>query len=121
MAAKNINARIQHKREFEINWLSSNFVPLQGEIIIYLKEIDPVTRNVLVTKKDGADTPVVPCNGRTEPYSYDRIKIGDGKTSVNDLEFADAHLHEAVNSQISYGTADPGTDITSQFYFKYSV
>ena len=111
---KTINTRIQHKREFELNWLSSNLVPLQGELIIYLKEVNPTTGEVYTTKKNGVDTPVVPCNGRTVPYLYDRIKIGDGKTAVNALGFFS-------DPGITAGTADPDTGTNSQFYFKYST
>jgi hypothetical protein len=114
MAANTINTRIQHKREFEINWLSSSFVPLPGELIIYLKEVDQTTGEILTTKKNSTNTPVVPCNGRTTPYLYDRVKIGDGKTSVNDLNFFS-------DPGISAGTIDPAENTTGQFYFKYST
>lgn len=114
MAVKNMNARIQHKREFEINWLDSNLIPLQGELIIYLKEVDPATGNILTTKKNGEDTPVVPCGDRTAACLFDRIKIGDGKTSVNDLDFFS-------DPGITSGNADPDADTTGQFYFKYST
>lgn len=53
--------RIQHKNDIEANWkLATNFTPLKGEIIIYnADEITP----------------------------YERLKIGDGKSNVNDLPF----------------------------------
>ena len=53
--------RIQHKNDIEANWkLATNFTPLKGEIIIYnADEITP----------------------------YKRLKIGDGKSNVNDLPF----------------------------------
>jgi len=61
MAEKRLNTRIIHKHETEANWLlATNFVPMQGEIIVY--DID-------------------------ENYSYERFKIGDGAQNVNDLPF----------------------------------
>lgn len=59
---KNVNSRIQHKHDTEINWLkATNFMPKVGELIIY----DPDNN-----------------------YAYSRFKIGDGKTLVNNLPFA---------------------------------
>ncbi len=67
---KQINSRIQHKHDTEANWIIAGnaakpFVPKQGEIIIY-------------------DT--------DNYYDYQRMKIGDGITSINSLKFIDAHL-----------------------------
>lgn len=62
MAEKNIKSRIVHKHDVESNWLKAeNFIPLKGELIIY--DID-------------------------ENYTYERFKIGDGATLVNNLPFA---------------------------------
>lgn len=59
---KTFQSRIVHKHDTEENWLkATNFIPLQGEIIIY--DID-------------------------DNYSYERFKIGDGITNVNSLPFA---------------------------------
>ena len=59
-----INARLQHKIDTQENWeKATNFIPLKGELIIY--DID--ANNTLR-----------------------RIKIGDGTTPVNDLEFVSA-------------------------------
>ena len=56
------NIRIVHKHDIEENWLkATNFIPKQGELIIY--DID------------------------TE-HNYERMKIGDGNTLVNDLPFS---------------------------------
>lgn len=61
MAEKNINSRIIHKHDTEAHWLlATNFIPKQGEHIVY--DID-------------------------ENYNYERLKIGDGITNVNDLPF----------------------------------
>ena len=62
MAEKNIKSRIVHKHDVESNWLlATNFVPKQGEIIVYDKD---------------------------ESYNYERFKIGDGITLVSALPFA---------------------------------
>ena len=73
---KTIKTRIQLKSDIEANWnkIDYYFVPLKGEIIIYSAE----TRN--------DELPA----GRTEPYTYSRIKIGDGKTSITALPFIDS-------------------------------
>lgn len=56
------NVRIVHKHDTEENWLkATNFIPKQGELIIY--DVD-------------------------NNYNYERMKIGDGKTLVNDLPFS---------------------------------
>ena len=101
MANKTIKTRIQHKRELEANWRQSSFVPLEGELIIYLKEVD----------KDG-NTLTLP-EGRTVPYTYDRFKIGDGHSTVNELGF--------IGSEIAAGTTDPDASTLSKFYFKYQA
>ena len=63
MSEKNILSRIQHKHDIEANWNKAvNFIPMQGEIIVY--DID-------------------------ETYNYERVKIGDGTTKINDLPFID--------------------------------
>lgn len=63
MAEKNISSRIVHKHDSEENWLkATNFIPKLGELIVYSPD---------------------------ETYSYSRLKIGDGKTNVNNLPFAD--------------------------------
>lgn len=62
MSEKNIKARVIHKHDTEAHWnLATNFIPKQGEIIVY--DIDST-------------------------HSYERFKIGDGTTNVNALPFA---------------------------------
>ena len=61
---KTIYGRIEHKHDTEADWKKSSLIPLQGEIIVYDKD---------------------------STYNYERFKIGDGNTSVNELPFADAH------------------------------
>lgn len=58
---KQVSSRIQHKHDIASNWEKAvNFVPKDGELIIY----DP-----------------------DSSCAYTRLKIGDGKTSVNNLSF----------------------------------
>ena len=60
---KNFNTRITHKIDTYSHWeLAVKFIPLNGEIIVY-------------TPDDENDTRLT------------QIKIGDGKTYVNDLDF----------------------------------
>ena len=62
MSEKKINSRFINKHDTEAHWiLAENFIPMAGEIIIY---------------------------DRDENYNYERFKIGDGVTLVNELPFA---------------------------------
>lgn len=73
MAEKTLNnVRIVNKHETETNWQKSSFVPKQGELIVY--DIDST-------------------------HSYERIKIGDGKTNVNALPFIDANKVDKVSGK----------------------
>lgn len=61
MAEKKLNTRIIHKHDTEANWnKATNFIPKQGEIIVYDKD---------------------------DSYNYERMKIGDGVTAVTNLDF----------------------------------
>ena len=79
MAEKQINGRIVHKHDTEANWnKATNFIPKNGEIIIY----DPDSN-----------------------YSYARVKVGDGTIKVTSLPFIDnaiktaqTNLSDTVNS-----------------------
>jgi hypothetical protein len=97
--SKNIKTRIQNKHDLEVNWLlAENFVPLQGELIVYDIEVD-ADGAVLTKTVDGATVPALP-EGRTEPYCYERIKIGDGVHAVNDLPFIADLSEHALKSEI---------------------
>jgi hypothetical protein len=97
--SKNIKTRIQNKHDLEVNWLlAENFVPLQGELIVYDSEVD-AAGEVLTKTVDGATVPVLP-EGRTEPYRYERIKMGDGVHTVNDLPFIADLSEHALKSEI---------------------
>ena len=72
MVEKSFKSRIIHKHDIAENWeKATSFIPLQGEIIVY--DID-------------------------ENYNYERIKIGDGVTNVNDLPFADSAVNEKIDA-----------------------
>ena len=63
---KQIKSRIIHKHDTEAHWdLAANFTPEQGEIIVY--DID-------------------------DNYNYERFKIGDGVTPVNELPFTNESI-----------------------------
>lgn len=62
MSEKTLKTRIIHKHDTEAHWLlATNFIPKQGELIVYDKD---------------------------DTYAYARFKIGDGVTVVSDLPFA---------------------------------
>lgn len=70
MSNKTLNARVVQKHDIEENWLkATNFTPKAGEIIIY----DADVNNPLP-----------------------RIKIGDGVSNVNDLEFVGGNIDIAT-------------------------
>ena len=72
MAEKKIVGRSIQKHDKESNWLlATNFVPKQGEIIVY--DID-------------------------DTYSYERMKIGDGVTLVSALPFVDDAVKAAIEA-----------------------
>ena len=77
MANKTVNTRIQNKHDLEANWKkATGFIPLAGELVIYDKEVD-AEGNVLELPE-----------GRITAFTYERIKVGDGVTAINDLAFA---------------------------------
>lgn len=76
MAKDTIKTRIQLKNDTETNWNKAiNFVPREGEVIIYLAD-------------------------NTHPFS--RLKVGDGNTTIINLPFIDAATLEG--KRISIGT-----------------
>ena len=61
MANKILDTRIVNKHAVEADWVkATNFTPLKGEVIVYDRDAN---------------------------YTYERIKIGDGETNVNNLPF----------------------------------
>lgn len=82
---KEIKGRAVQKHDLEVNWIKAGqatnpFVPMQGEIIVYDIEID--TNGIILELPQG----------RTIPYTYERFKIGDGKTNIIQLPFSDEHI-----------------------------
>lgn len=73
MAEKTLNTRIQMKTDTEANWLkATNFIPKNGEIIIYATDAT---------------------------HSYQRVKVGDGTKKVNELPFINEAITEnTINS-----------------------
>ena len=66
MADQTIKARIVQKHDTEENWLkATNFIPKQGEFIIYDKD---------------------------DTYDIERFKIGNGTTNVNELPFQNINI-----------------------------
>ena len=75
MAEKKIIGRAIQKHDTETNWLkATNFIPMQGEIIVYDKDSN---------------------------YNYERIKIGDGSTLVSALPFVDDALRTSLLAEIN--------------------
>lgn len=86
MAEKNIKSRIVHKHDVELNWNKAiNFIPKQGEIIVY--DID-------------------------SNHSYERIKIGDGVTNVNNLPFVISTLTNDEIDAICGSTIQSASEVT---------
>lgn len=78
MAEKKIKTRIQNKHDLEVNWNTAGdngFIPYPGEFIVYDIEVDSEGNTLALPE------------GRTEPYTHERFKIGDGKTVVTELPF----------------------------------
>ena len=89
MSIKTINSRVVSKHDIENNWKKAvNFIPLKGEIIIY-----------------DAD----------EEYTYQRLKIGDGVSNVNELPFSieDCVANVLNISENNMGSIDDGTIVES--------
>lgn len=79
MSEKTLNSRIIHKHDVEANWLkATGFIPKQGELIVY--DIDST-------------------------HNYERFKIGDGKTTVSALPFADDAVKSVIAAHNNSGTA----------------
>lgn len=72
---KRIKTKVVLKHQLEAHWLLSSYVPDQGEIVIYDAEVD---ENGQVLQLPG---------NRSTPYTHQRLKLGDGYHSVNELSF----------------------------------
>lgn len=86
MPEKTLKTRIIHKHDVELNWNKAiNFIPKQGEIIVY--DID-------------------------SNHSYERIKIGDGVTNVNNLPFVISTLTNDEIDAICGSTIQSASEVT---------
>ena len=72
---KKLKSKVVHKHELEADWLKSTYLPEQGEWVVYDVEVDA----------NGAVLELP--EGRTAPYTYQRMKMGDGIHNVNELPF----------------------------------
>lgn len=86
---KNMNTRIQHKHDIEVNWEKAiNFIPKKGELIVY----DP-----------------------DENYNYSRVKIGDEISTANELPFiiaVDTSLTQSGKAADAKAVGDKIAEIT---------
>ena len=96
---KVLKSRLIQKHEYEVDWNNAvNFIPLEAEIIVYNAEADQ-NGNLF----EGVTLP----EDRTTPYTYARIKIGDGVTKVKDLPFVDdGKPGEITITGANYGQSD---------------
>ena len=86
MPEKTLKTRIIHKHDTESNWnKATNFIPKQGEIIVY--DID-------------------------SNHNYERIKIGDGATNVNNLPFVISTLTNDEIDAICGSTIQSASEVT---------
>ena len=86
MAEKTIKGRLVQKHDVEANWqLATNFIPKQGEIIVYDKDSN---------------------------YSYERVKIGDGTTLVSALPFVTDAIEDIVDTALTNAKAYTDAEIT---------
>lgn len=93
MAEKNLNSRIVHKHDIEVNWSkATNFIPKIGEIIVY----DP-----------------------DENHAAARVKIGDGVKTVVELAFIDDAAKAALFKEIDM--VDEKVDALSELVGNTSV
>lgn len=105
MAANNtLNTRIVHKNDIEANWIkATRFTPLEGEIIIYRAE-----KEGDALPKDSTEQLI-----RDTYITYSRIKIGDGKTNVNDLPFVTDAILDLVAQAQKFYAKDDGNGIVT--------
>ena len=87
MSEKILRGRSVQKHDIEANWLkATNFIPKQGEIIVYDKD---------------------------STHAYERVKVGDGTTVVSSLPFINDNKVDKVSgkglSTNDYTTTDKNT------------
>ena len=95
MAEKTLKSRIVHKHDSAENWAKAiNFIPKQGEIIVYDKD---------------------------STNSYERFKIGDGVTNVNSLPFADEQKLDKTTFQQLVGDTSVSEQINTALSTKQNI
>lgn len=90
-----VNTRVKQKRDSTQHWNEARgFIPLEGEIIIYndYKVMDKVI------------------DGESRRVQIPGIKIGDGRTYVQDLPFIDEELRDKLMTHIE----NPNIHVTLQ-------
>ena len=96
-----VNTRIQLKRDITANWNQARgFIPLDGEVIIY-EDYKVIEQNV---------------NGQEQLVPVPGIKIGDGRTYVQDLPFIDGDLHQNLMEHIN--NSDIHVTIQEKLFFQ---
>ena len=90
---KQIKARLQQKHDIEANWnLATNFVPKQGELIVYDKD---------------------------DENAVERLKIGDGVSTVSNLPFVvpeyEVITPEMISEMIDLSTGSYITDVINKY------
>ena len=89
--SNSMKGRFQNKHDTEANWIkATNFVPLQGELIIY--DVDAT-------------------------HDYVRFKIGDGVTDVNNLPFLIDNVLAQAQESGEYEGEDGYTPIRGTDYW----
>lgn len=82
MSELNYNVRMTQKIDTEKNWINSNLVPKEGEIIIYAAE------------DENTELPT----GRTVAIGQSRIKIGDGVLTAKDLPYPNLYYEDILDA-----------------------
>lgn len=95
MSELNYNVRMTQKIDTEKNWINSNLVPKEGEIIIYAAE----------------DLTTELPTGRTTPIEEPRIKVGNGINTAKDLPFFTLDYDNLLNAP-NIPTYTAGSGIT---------
>ena len=90
-----VDARIKHKRGTTANWNAARgFIPLDGELIVYT--------NYKTIQKE--------INGELQIVDVPGVKIGDGRTYVQDLPFVDEELRSRIMAHIN----NPDVHVSTQ-------
>ena len=90
MSEKILRGRSVQKHDIEANWLkATNFIPKQGEIIVYDKD---------------------------STHAYERVKVGDGATVVSSLPFIDDNKVDISVIETGLGGRFDATNVTKKTF-----